>query len=365
MIELLITKIRLSDKLRIYNLKAELIKTLRAHTLFIALVFIYVVACIIAAEFFGITDKISLSLYSNNLCLMTILFFFVFIVGHTAYVMLYIRPEHSKQYILNDLRTNYLNTEHFCNLLLVLLILPIFMSAFTSFKIMIPTIHPFSWDSTFAKWDAVIHGGVQPWQLLQPILGRPFLTSTINFFYNLWFIVMYGMLFWQAFSLRNTRLRMQFLLTFILSWILIGTVAAIAFSSAGPCYYGRIVEGEDIFHPLMEYLWSAKEHYPVWSLNAQEMLWVAYDNREIGQVKGISAMPSMHVSLAFLFALVGWRIHRISGIVFSVFAFLTMIGCVHLGWHYAIDVYTAIVCTWLIWWAVGGLLNRLGVFLGV
>ena len=95
------------------------------------------------------------------------------------------------------------------------------------------------------------------------------------------------------------------------------------------------------------------------------MLWEAYNNKEIGQVKGISAMPSMHVSIAFLFALVGWRIHRISGIIFSVFAFLIMVGCVHLGWHYAIDGYVAIACIWLIWWAVGCLLNRFGVFLGV
>jgi len=348
-----------------HNLKAELINSLRAHTLFIVLVLLYIEVCIIVAEIFGVTDKISLSLYSNTRCVMTFWFLLVFIIGHAAYVMLFVRPERLIRYILNDLRTNYLNTKHLCNALLILLLLPIFMSAFTSFKLMIPVIHPFSWDCTFARLDAVIHGGHQPWQLLQPILGRPLLTSMINIFYNLWFFVMFGVLFWQAFSMHNSQLRMQFFLTFVLSWVLMGTIAAIVFSSAGPCYYGRIAEGEDVFLPLMEYLHTAKESFPVWALDAQERLWDAYSTNETGHVKGISAMPSMHVSIAFLLTLVGWRIHRISGIAFSVFAVLIMIGCIHLGWHYAIDGYVAIVCTWLIWWSVGCLLNRHGDMLGV
>ena len=71
----------------------------------------------------------------------------------------------------------------------------------------------------------------------------------------------------------------------------------------------------------------------------------------------------MHVSMAFLFALVGWRASRILGIGFTVFMVLIMIGSVHLGWHYAIDGYAAIVGTWLIWWAVGWLLDRHGALL--
>jgi hypothetical protein len=52
----------------------------------------------------------------------------------------------------------------------IIFLMPILMSAFTSLKAMIPIINPFSWDPVFAKFDAIIHGGIQPWELLQPII---------------------------------------------------------------------------------------------------------------------------------------------------------------------------------------------------
>jgi hypothetical protein len=347
------------------GLKTQLLMTFRAHVLFIILVLAYAGATYITAAVYGVAEKVRLSLYSETHCMMTTLFLVVYFIGYAVYVILLVRPDHPIGYILNDLKTNRLTIERLLNALPIFLFMPIFFSAFTSFKSMIPIINPFCWDSAFARWDLVIHGGHQPWQLLHPVFGYPLLTSMINFFYNLWFFVMFGILFWQTFSLRNARLRMQFLLTYMLSWILLGTFAAIILSSAGPCYYSRLVEGQDIYRPLMEYLSSAKESFPVWALGAQEMLWQAYKNGGVGQVTGISAMPSMHVSVVFLFALVGWRTHRIVGIGFSFFAILIMIGCVHLGWHYAIDGYVAIVCTWLIWWFVGKLLGWIGVFINV
>jgi hypothetical protein len=174
----------------------------------------------------------------------------------------------------------------------------------------------------------------------------------------MWFLVMLAVMFWQMFSLRAPQLRMQFWLTYALSWILMGTVAAIAFASAGPCFYGRVVDGPDLFAPLMEYLHRANESHPVLAVDAQEILWQWHQESRLGQVKGISAMPSMHVSMAFLFALLGWRTHWLVGVLTSAFALIIMLGCVHLGWHYAIDGYAAIAGTWLIWWSVGRLQAR-------
>jgi hypothetical protein len=151
---------------------------------------------------------------------------------------------------------------------------------------------------------------------------------------------------------------MQFFLTFVASWALLGNVAATLFSSVGPCYYGRVTGLVDPFQPLMDYLWAVNESLPVWSLGVQEMLWETNEKGGIGFGSGISAMPSMHVSVVFLLALVGWRTSRPHGIGFTLFALLIVIGSVHLGWHYAIDDYAAIIGTWLIWWAVGWLLNR-------
>ena len=363
-IELILTRTEPLSKLWLRDLKVEMLAALRNHALFTCIALLYMASCVIVARIYGVSDKVSLFLYLNDVCIMTFWFFILFIIGQSFYVRFFVKPENFKEYLISDLQTNYLNAEHLCNMFLIVVLLSTFMSAFTSFKIIMPVIHPFSWDYTFAKIDTFIHGGVQPWRLLQPVLGHPIVTSALNVFYNLWFFVMYGFLYWQAFSLRDRNLRMQFLLTFVLLWIIIGTITATIFSSAGPCYYGYVVHGENIFQPLMDYLHSARLSFPVWSLNTQDMLWRAYDDSQIGQVKGISAMPSMHVSIAMLFALVGWRVNRITGTIFSIFAFIIMIACIHLGWHYAIDGYTAVILTLLIWWVVSRILNRYYSFSG-
>lgn len=328
---------------------------LRTHSLFIAIVFVYVIAAWITAHIYHATDRLSVNLYSRMLFILIAVFLAVIFVPYALHVMLRIRPERPLHYAFDDVKARYLGGERLFNGLVPIFCLPPFMSAFSSLKTMIPIINPFSWDPAFARLDLLVHGGNHPWQLLQPVLGYPIVTFLINFFYNLWFFVMFGVLFWQAFSLANPRLRMQYLLTFQISWIVLGGLAAVAFSSGGPCFYGRLVEGPDPYEPLMKYLWSAKQSYPLWALDIQEELWAGYQSTSVAPLCGITAMPSMHVSSALVFALVGLRSSRRIGIPLAIMAGLVMIGCVHLGWHYAVDAYAAIIGTWLIWWTVGRL----------
>jgi hypothetical protein len=238
----------------------------------------------------------------------------------------------------------------------VFLLFPLFVSTFTYFKSSIPVLHPFVWDADFAAWDAALHGGRAPWQWLQPVFGHPFATATINFFYHLWFFVTYGVLAWQAVSLARPRLRMQFLLTTLLLWSLVGNLAAVLLSSAGPVYFGRVTGLPDPFAPLMDYLRAANDVVPVMALQVQDMLWDGYVRHGVDLGAGISAMPSLHVASTFTYALLGFAIRRWLGIVFSVFAALILVGSVHLGWHYAIDGYVGILMAAAIWFAVGRLL---------
>ena len=69
-------------------------------------------------------------------------------------------------------------------------------------------------------------------------------------------------------------------------------------------------------------------------------------------------MPSIHVSMAFLMALLGWRIRRALGIVLTAYVVAIQIASVHLGWHYAIDGYAGIIGTYAIWRLVGWALTR-------
>ena len=221
-------------------------------------------------------------------------------------------------------------------------------------------MNPYSWDPFFAKIDKIVHGGYQAWQLWQPILGYPTITYIINFIYNLWFFIMLAILYWQAFSLRDWKLSKQFYISFVIAWAFLGTGLATLFSSAGPCYYDKIVINSNTYQPLLNYLNKVNESFPIWALDTQKMLWNNYVSDKIGLGGGISAMPSMHVSSSLLFALLGWRIHRVLGAILTIFTAIIMIGSVHLAWHYAIDGYVSIFLTLLIWYAVGLFLGGKG-----
>ena len=339
------------------DLFKDLTKTFRVHAVFISLIVLYMFALIVIASLLKVIHKISFSLYPEIIPLTAMWFIIGFFVSHAIYVMVFVRPKKLTKYIIKDLRTKYLKKERLLIGLPIILFMPLFMSTFTSFKTLIPVINPFSWDPAFSRFDAMIHGGHHPWQLCQPILGHHILTSGINFFYNLWLFVLFAILYWQTFSLSDLRLRMQFFLSYLLAWILLGTIAATIFSSAGPCYYDRVVKGDNTYKPLMDYLDDTKKSSPVWALDTQEMLWKAYKENKTELGSGISAMPSMHVAMALLFALLGWRKNRPIGIIFSIYAVIIMVGSIHLGWHYAIDGYAGILGTLLIWHCVGWFLN--------
>jgi hypothetical protein len=153
-------------------------------------------------------------------------------------------------------------------------------------------------------------------------------------------------------------LRLQFLYSFVLCWILLGTVCAIVFSSAGPCYFGRVTGGEDRFAPLMAYLRDVAEQYSLIALMAQDYLWHGYRHSGLDLFDGISAMPSMHVSMAMLFALLGWRVSRRLGALLTIFAAVIFVGSIELGWHYGLDGYVAALGTKLIWDITGWVLSR-------
>ena len=72
---------------------------------------------------------------------------------------------------------------------------------------------------------------------------------------------------------------------------------------------------------------------------------------------GIAAAPSLHIGVAVLQALMAWKISPLLGRILTVYAVIILIGSVHLGWHYAVDGYMAIIFAILIWLGVGRLLD--------
>jgi hypothetical protein len=226
------------------------------------------------------------------------------------------------------------------------------MVSFAALKDQIPAMHPFSWDKTFMEWDRAIGMGHAPWEILQPWLGHAWMTASLNFFYDAWFLLMFAVLLSQAFAAKSSSLRLQFLLAFSFAWFLAGNVLAVVFSSAGPCFYGFLFPDHNPYAPQMTYLHAVSKDWPVWSVNVQQTLWHDYIAGH-GRLGGISAMPSMHITVAVLMAIWGWRFKPVVGILLTAFAIVIVIGSIHLAWHYAVDGIAGILLAVLFWTLAG------------
>jgi PAP2 superfamily len=262
------------------------------------------------------------------------------------------------------IKTDFLKPERLILALPILLLWPITAVAFSYLKSALPVLQPFYLDPLLHDWDTRLHFGVEPWRILQPLLGYTWVTYLINLGYTMWFFVLQAALVLQSGAIGDRRTRMQFLLTMALSWALIGSLAATLMSSAGPCYYGLVVGGDNPYAPLMAYLRGVGDNLtigdvklPFAVLFLQDLLWQGLSTSDHGIGKGISAAPSMHVASSWIVWRLCWTMGRKAKIAGSLFLAMIFIGSIHLGWHYALDGYIAIAIAWMIWRAVGWLLK--------
>lgn len=301
------------------------------------------------AAWAGFADRFSVFIYPETVLVLVVLA----CAAYGIHTMLVIRPAHPIRYMLDRVGQG-LCAMGVGRFLVLAVVFTLFLSAVSSLKSLIPAFDPYHWDPLLAWLDARLYGGIAPWRWLQPFLGRPEITQALNVAYNLWFFIMIGGLLWQLFDVRHRERREQFLMAFVLCWIINGIVLATLLSSVGPCFYGRLMpDRADPYAPLMAYLRHADLHYAIWAVPTQDHLWSLYRNSALGVGSGISAMPSMHISLAWLFFLFARRVHRVAGWLMLAYAGVILVGSVMLGWHYSLDGYASIATTSLIWWVAG------------
>lgn len=225
-----------------------------------------------------------------------------------------------------------------------------------TWKMMLGIATPYSWDLRIANADELLHGGV-PWRWTHAVFGSQFATWCLDLVYLLWYPFLWAAFAWTAWTHRR-QLRSRVLLTWTLTLVLLGTVVAHVFASGGPVFLEGLT-GDGRFEPLLARLAGTDQRFPLHALVLQRGVWANYEAGGGAFWISMSAMPSIHVAAPAIFALAAGQVSRWMAAALWAFTLLTLVGSVHLGWHYALDGEVAIMSVVVIW--VGaGLLTRRG-----
>jgi hypothetical protein len=254
-------------------------------------------------------------------------------------------------------RREYFSAARLTSVLIAWAFLSVFMPLFLHWKADIGTDPAFRWDERFMAWDRALHFGRHPWEWLHPVIAHPGATRIIDTLYHLvWTIGNVPVVLVMAWSGRRA-LVSRFLVSYALLWIVAGTVFAYLLASAGPVYYAAVAgPAADPYAGLLSYLHGVHAEHGLASVSAASALWSDYVGQGWPRI-GISAMPSMHIAIATLVVVLGFRVHRVWGVLAAVYLLTVFVGSVHLAWHYAIDGYVAALLVAPVWWLSGRLVR--------
>jgi hypothetical protein len=250
------------------------------------------------------------------------------------------------------------------SLLVPTLFFAILLAAFNAFKQSILPLAGFGLDPLFAAWDRAIFG-VDPWQISHAFFSAPIATLVLSQAYHQYFLPMALGVFLCAVLPGRPRLRTQYLLSFALIWILVGSVLAFLLPSAGGVFWGEFHPGPDPFRPLVDALARHQDllveagHEGLGARDFQLALAASFGGGDLAIGRGISAMPSVHIALAVQFACAAFALRPAFGWVAAAYGLLMWIASVHLGWHYAVDGMVAAIVTVPLWFGCGWLARRL------
>lgn len=262
-----------------------------------------------------------------------------------AVASLLLRPAAPFSFILDTTRESLLRV------VLVVLLCMLGVSAFTTFKVLIPEFVPFYADPILAQLDRMVHGG-DPGLLARAVVPA-WAHYPLAFLYGpVWFIQWFGLMGFVA-LLPNQAFRMRYFWAMALTFCLLGTAAATIFSSVGPVFYERIYM-DDRFAALTRLVFdgSAVGSYMA---EATSYLYDSYISSAVRLGSGISAMPSMHIAVATLNAHMLFSFDRRAGVIGWAYLGAIFIGSIFLGWHYALDGYVSFIAVSLIWWGASRL----------
>ncbi|MWV28931.1 hypothetical protein GRF63_13545 [Erythrobacter sp. GH3-10] len=120
-----------------------------------------------------------------------------------------------------------------------------------SIKQAIPYLNPFWADAALIRIDRILFFGHDAWQATHAVLPSGG-TQVIDWLYAIWHPVKVAFCMAMILSF-DRRLQLQAVLSFQLSWLLLGNLTAVSLSSVGPVFFSHFW-GRDDFAPLIAQL---------------------------------------------------------------------------------------------------------------
>lgn len=276
---------------------------------------------------------------------------FLVAIARPLYLVFTLHPEPLRQ-LLRDLGQY---RGWIASSVLAMLAIPQALQFSSIMKQTIPQAVPFYADHAIIRLEHALLG-VDAWEITHAVLGEV-ATRQIDLLYGLWHLANITLLVWLVVT-TNRRFQVQGILAYQLTWILLGGILATALSSVGPCFLEEFT-GNRRFAPLMERLSALNEAEQLHAFTAMGYLLASRGTDAFGS--GISAMPSLHVAIAFLTVLVAFKqtpllLIRLTA---SAYFLIIVIGSIHLGWHYLLDGMVVIPLVLLIWWGCGRIVRSI------
>jgi len=215
----------------------------------------------------------------------------------------------------------------------------LFFSLLPPLKAMIPSYRGFWADPFLAEADRAIFGR-DAWKVAHDLL--PGYSAHVDYLYASWSLSIVCVAAAVALCGSEER-KAKFFLTWALSWTVLGVFTATALASAGPIFGPQLGLG---FQGLVPVLADA----PAATL-FRDLLWQMHGTNNAGFGGGISAAPSMHCALTFIFVFASYGTRWfLPALTYSV---MIWFGSVYLGWHYAVDGLISLLGVALLWLGAG------------
>jgi hypothetical protein len=179
--------------------------------------------------------------------------------------------------------------------------------------------------------------GTDPWLLTHALLGPA--TPVMEAIYSGWIAVVVLSSLAVGLLAGETVLA-RFYTGLALIWTVLAIVVAEQMVSAGPLFGPQLGFG---FEPLVAEL---QRSAPL-TILAKTYLWEAHSTGVVRIGAGISAAPSIHCAISFLFVFASWRTRLFPLAV--AYATVIWLGSVHLGWHYFADGLISLAGVALLW----------------